>query len=40
MKNKRDNDPDFDHIIKVAVYAFGAATLMWVFINFVILLFE
>jgi hypothetical protein len=40
MKQKRDDDPDFDHIIKLAVYALGAMTLMWAFITFVIRLFE
>ncbi len=40
MKQKRDDDPDLDHKIKLAVYALGAMALMWAFINFVIRIFE
>ncbi len=40
MKHKRDDDSDFDHTIKVAVYALGAVALTWAFITLVIQLFE
>ena len=40
MNRKRKDDRDFDHMIKVAVYALGAMALMWAFITFVIRHFE
>ena len=40
MNPKRDDDPNFDHMLKVAVYALGAMALMWAFITFVIRHFE
>ena len=35
MNQKRDDDPDFVHLVKIAVYALGAMALMWAFITFV-----
>jgi len=40
MNQKRDDDPDFTHLIKIAVYALGGMALMWAFITFVIRHFE
>ena len=40
MNQKRDDDPDLNHIIKIAVYALGAMALAWAFITFVIRHFE
>jgi hypothetical protein len=40
MNQKRDDDSDFMHLIKIAVYALGAMALMWAFITFVIRQFQ
>lgn len=40
MNHKKDDDPNFDHLVKVAVYALGAMALMWAFITFVVRHFE
>ncbi len=40
MNHKQDDDTEFSHVVKVAVYALGAAALMWAFVSFVIRHFE